>query len=76
MMILLGESDCSRVVKRVASSTNMDFVSIRNESYRARMTLRVPWRLHMNSDVYGLSNTKHLRRNVQSCIKTSSPVLG
>ncbi len=27
----------------------------------------VPKRLHMNSDVFGLSNTKHLRRNSVLC---------
>jgi hypothetical protein len=27
------------------------------------------------SDMFSLSNTEHLRRNAQSCIRTSSPVL-
>ncbi len=50
----------------VPSSTKINFMSIRNASSR------VPQRLHMNSDVFGLSNSEHIHRNVQSCIRTSN----
>jgi hypothetical protein len=41
-------------------------MSIRNDSYMAWMHVYLIWsskEMHMNSEMCGLSNTKHLRRN-------------
>ncbi len=35
----------------------------------------IPWKSLSKSYVFGLFNTEHLRRNAQSCIRTSSPAL-
>ncbi len=35
----------------------------------------IPWKSLSKSYVFSLSNTEHLRRNAQSCIRTSSPAL-
>ncbi len=35
----------------------------------------IPWKSVSKSYVFGLSNTEHLCRNAQSCIRTSSPAL-
>jgi hypothetical protein len=37
--------------------------------------MEIPWKSLSKSYVFGLSNTEHLRRNAQSCIRTSSPAL-
>ncbi len=52
--------------KDFVKCTKIDFMSIRNNSYRAQMHvhfIQSSKEMHMNSDVFGLSNTKHLRRN-------------
>jgi hypothetical protein len=48
------------------SSTNMDFMRLRTDSYLARMNVYLSQsseEIHMTSDMFGLSNTKPLRRN-------------
>jgi hypothetical protein len=49
------------------SSTKMDFfMRLRTDSYLAQMSVYLSWsskEIHMISDMFGLSNTKHLRRN-------------
>jgi hypothetical protein len=42
----------------------------KNDSYKAQIHVYLIWsskEMHMNSDVIGLSNTKHLRRNAVLC---------
>jgi hypothetical protein len=64
--------------KGFASSAKMDFMNIRNES-----KLRVIWVENFTENIYwsygfwhvGLSDTKHVYRDAQSCIGTSSPAL-
>ncbi len=63
-------------------NTKYDFMSLKNEStlrlISARSSMENPRSSLGNpreSDVFSLSNTEHLRRNAQSCIRTSSPAL-
>ncbi len=52
--------------KELRSSTEMDFMRLRNDSYLGQMNVYLSWsskEIHMISDVFGLSNTKHLCRN-------------
>jgi hypothetical protein len=37
--------------------------------------MNIPWISLSKSYVFGLSNTEHLRRNAESCIRPSSPAL-
>ncbi len=56
--------------KGLRSNTKMDFIRLRNDSYLAQMNVflsRSSKEIHMTSDVFGLSNTKHLRRNAVLC---------
>ncbi len=42
------------------------FMRLRHDSYLARMNVYLSWsskKIHMTSDVFGLSNTKYIRRN-------------
>ena len=51
--------------KGLHSSTKMDFMRLRNDYYLARMNVYLSQsskEIHMTSDVFGLSNTKHLSR--------------
>ncbi len=64
--------------KGFASRTNMDYMRLLNDLDWEQTSLKVPCRLALEpieSDVFSLFNTKHLRRNAQSCIGTSSPAL-
>jgi hypothetical protein len=57
--------------KGLRSITKMDFMRLRNDSYLAQMNVYLSWsskEIHMTSDVFDLSNTKHLRRN-EFCAK-------
>ncbi len=57
----------------------MNFVRLLNDLDLEHSRLGVLWRLALEpreSDVFGLSDTKHVHRNAQSCIGTSSPLLG
>ncbi len=59
-------------------STKMDFTRLRNESTLWWPRWRFPQRLSIDptgSWRVGLSDTKHVRRNVQSCIRTCSPAI-
>ncbi len=52
--------------KGLHSSIKMDFMRLRTDSYLARMNVYLTQsskEIHMTSDAFGLSNTKHLRRN-------------
>jgi hypothetical protein len=52
--------------KGLRSSTTMDFMRLRTDSYLAQMNVYLfqsSKEIHMTSDMFGLSNTKHLRRN-------------
>ena len=52
--------------KGLCSSTKMDFMRLRNYSYLAQMNVYLSQsskEIHMTSDVFGLSDTKHLRKN-------------
>jgi hypothetical protein len=52
--------------KELRNSTKKDFMRLRNDYYLAQMNVYLSWsskEIHMTSDVFGLSNTKHLRRN-------------
>ncbi len=52
--------------KGLHSSTKMGFMRLRNDSYLAWMNVFLSEsskEIHMTSDVFGLSNNKHLRRN-------------
>ena len=56
----------------------IDFMRLRNESTLRWSWWRSPQRLSIDPNGswrVGLSNTKHVRRNVQSCIRTCSPAL-
>jgi hypothetical protein len=51
--------------KGLRSSTKMDFMRLRPDSYLAQMNVYLSQsskEIHMTSDVFGLSNTKHLCR--------------
>ncbi len=51
--------------KGLRSSTKMDFMRLSNDSYLAQMNVYLSWsskEIHMTSDVFGVSNTKHIRR--------------
>ena len=59
-------------------STKMDFMRLRNESTLWWSRWRFPQRLSIDPNgswCVCLSDTKHVRRNVQSCIRTCSPVI-
>ncbi len=63
MLILFGKVKAAKFEKGFASSTTMNFVRLRNELVSEQSGLGVPWRVSigpMESDVFGLSNTKHL----------------
>jgi hypothetical protein len=52
--------------KGLHSCTKMDFMRLRTDSYLAQMNVYLSQsseEIHMTSEVFGLSNTKHLRRN-------------
>jgi hypothetical protein len=52
--------------KGLRSSIKMDFMRLRTASYLAQMNVylsQISKERHMTSDVFGLSNTKHLHRN-------------
>jgi hypothetical protein len=52
--------------KGLRSSIKMHFIRLKNDSYLAQMNVylsRSSKAIHMTSDVFGLSNTKHLRKN-------------
>jgi hypothetical protein len=56
--------------KGLHSSTKMDFMRLINDSYLARMNVYLSQNskeIHMTSDMFGLSNTKPLRRNAVLC---------
>ncbi len=64
--------------KGFASSTKIDFMRLLNDLNWEQSRLGVLWRIALRpreSDVFGLSNTKHLHRIAQSCTRTSSPAL-
>jgi hypothetical protein len=55
-----------RRTKGLRSSAKMDFMRLRTDSYLARMNVYLSQsskEIHMTSDMFGLSNTKHLCRN-------------
>ncbi len=55
-----------RKKKGLHGSTKIDFMRLRNDSYLAWMYVYLSQsskEIHMTSDMIGLSNTKHLRRN-------------
>ncbi len=57
---------CSKVEKGSVKCTKKSFMRLRNDSYKAQMhvyLIRSSKEMNMNSGVFGLSNTKHLRRN-------------
>ncbi len=52
--------------KVLHSITIMDFIRLRTDSFLARMNVYLSQsskEIHMTSDVFGLSDIKHLRRN-------------
>jgi hypothetical protein len=57
-----------RTNKGLRSSTKIKFMRLRNDSYLvARMNVYLSWsskEMHMTSDMFGLSDSKHLHRNV------------
>ncbi len=64
--------------KGFAKSTNMDLMKLLKNIDWEHSRLGIPWGIPtgpMESDMFGLSNTKHLHRNAQSCILTSSHAL-
>jgi hypothetical protein len=66
----LREVTIKRRKKGLHSSTNMDCMRLRNDSYLARMNVFLSQsskEIHMTSDMFGLSDTKHLHRNAVLC---------
>jgi hypothetical protein len=62
----LGKVTIKRRKKGLHSSTKMDFMRLRYDSYLAKMNVyfsQSSKEIHMTSDVFGLSNTEHQRRN-------------
>ncbi len=76
-------SYCSKVVKKGWLRTpNCIFMSFKNGSTLRLVSVgssmensRSSLGNSRESDVFSLSNTEHLHRNAQSCIRTSCPVL-
>ncbi len=62
----LSKVTIGRRKKGLHNSTKMDFMRLRTDSYVAQMNVYLSWsskEIHMTSDTFGLSNTKHLIRN-------------
>ncbi len=66
----LRQVTIKRRTNGLRSSTEMDFMRLRNDSYLAQINVYLSQsskEIHMTSGVFGLSNTKHLRRNAVLC---------
>ena len=69
---------CGRAKRGLLGAPKMDFMKLRNESTLWLLRWRFPQRSPIDPNGpwrVGLSNSKHVHRNVQSCIRTCSPAL-